>query len=174
MYYVKGSMVEAAQSTQEEDWYGILKLCFDEEQTSELKLSLQKYGLLNHQSLKHWMYLYVEYIKGRANNAPMFKNNNTVVNEWFNSEGTNDTETFEIRCINLTVPGSRDIISVLGKIDVFNLSEQSHNRYYHGTIQLIAEYIREDGIRPDSGKEKQDFSHKSGFYLNPKFGNTEE
>lgn len=96
------------------------------------------------------------------------------MNEWFNSEGTNDTETFEIRCISLTVPGSRDFISVLGKIYVFNLSEQSHNRYYHGTIQLITEYIREDGIRPDSGKEKQDFSHKSGFYLNPKFGNTEE
>lgn len=66
-------MVEAAQSTQEEDWYGIIKLCFDEEKTSELKLSLQKYGLLNHQSLKHWMCLYVEYIKDRANNAPMFK-----------------------------------------------------------------------------------------------------
>ena len=174
MYYVKRSMVEIARSSQNEAWYSILELCFDKSHASELKMSLEENSLLNHQSLEYWMGLYVDYIKDMVNNAPMFRNNETMVSEWFHSEGSNNTEIFKDRCINLIVPSSRDIISVLGNIDVFNLSEKSKNHWYHGTIQLNAESIQQEGIMLDEGKEKQDFSRKSGFYLNSEFGGAEE
>ena len=117
------------------------------------------------------VYLLVECVNNRVNGKQSFVNNGTKIEEWFSSTATQKRRTYDIKCINISF---EKIKSFPKTDDVFPLSTKGGNYWYHGTTQESAESIRNVGIILEEGQEKQDFSHSSGFYLNPRFSDAAE
>lgn len=166
IYYVKRSIDEASLSTNTKDWSTILELYFDKIHAKELRDSISRNKLLDHQSLEYWMCLFVEYVYNRVNSKCRFQNNGIMLSQWFDSEGTSETGTFGIKCMNV---GSNFQKTVWDNDDTFPLYKPDDKFWYHGTTQESAESIRRDGIKLEEGCDAQDFSHSSGFYVNPEF-----
>ena len=171
MYYVKKCIKEVSMPVRPERQFSILKLCFDKSHAKELQNIISKKQLLNDQNLEYWMCRYVDCVYNLINKNEKFQNNAIVQNQWFNSEGTSEIGTFEIKCFNI---GARDKKSILEKDVTFPLYKSDTKFWYHGTTQESAESIRNEGIKLEEGSDAQDFSHSFGFYLHPEFSEAEK
>ena len=156
------------EKAQKQHWLALLESCIEKTYAKKLRdcISWSK-GLRNqNKTSERSRSLFVEYINDEVSSNPKLQNNGTIQNQWFSREGTGETGTFEIKCINI---GCRDSKSVLEKDNTFGLYKPEGEYWYHGTTLESAESIRKEGIKLEEGRDAQDFSHSSGFYLNPEF-----
>ena len=169
-YYAKRSIEEVPPLNPKENIPVISELCF-EETALAIQVYFFKSNLFNHKVLEYWIHSQVQCVNNRVNDKQSFVNNGAKVGEWFSCKATQKVTTYDIECINISF---KKIKSFPKNDAKFPLSIKGGNYWYHGTTQGSAESIRNNGIILEEGQPEQDFSHSSGFYLNPRFNDAAE
>lgn len=94
----------------------------------------------------------------------------TTINQWFDSSLSGEDSSVQSRTlsvINVDQNGKRAKCYTKkdGKEFPESLASDNFEVYFHGTNHESAQHIIKNGIKLDSGKRAQDFSHGYGFYL---------
>lgn len=146
---------------------------FTESRSEMIANWIEKQPVSEHRSLLSWTELYVEYIF----KYDIFLNEcvgsypypNNVLNKWFSvpvkTREKQPNVNVDVSCCNTTRDHAHAIIC--GKLDP---QRRACSYWFHGTDHKSAVNIVKNGIMPNVGKPKLDFSHGDGFYLNPDAG----
>ena len=148
---------------------------FSNSRASILAENLQQDELSSLQPLTYWVECYLDYMFEYDiflnSEHTCFPFNADKVNEWFvvpRILDNDSTDEMDDAFVNVHIYNTTDGLDAITRDGVtypHRVVEES--LWYHATDHKSAQSILLDGIRLKEGKAKQDFSHKSGFYLTP-------